>query len=605
MNGRSGSLALFPERKMPDYFNRTHTVMIKNLNLFILLAMSAIFCMCDKGDYVYLYQVDPLIKVLKERNYFREETDTIRIARGEVASVQIVVKGLTEIKNMQASIIGISSDHSTLEGATAGWVGYVHVGRSYNPPSKDIIRSVSGYFPDPILTDSAFSIKPDEVQPLWISIPTDSATIPGLYKGTVKITGEVGKKTETWFKDFYIRVYPVTLGKSPLYITNWSAHFSPVILSYLNNNEPVEAYSPLYWELIRIHAEIMASHRQNVHRIFPIWHTLYTYNEGEYTFDFSRFDKEVEIFDAVGALERIEGGHLAWRSGAWDDPFFVEVPLPDNEVTRKLRKSPNPKEVENGFRFTLLPVEDERAKNFITQFMPALKKHLEQKGWLDRYVQHIADEPTAKNALSYVTISNYIHTFLPGVKVLDAVLTSKELSGAIDIWVPVLNVLHNDYDFYQDLKKEGKEIWFYTCVGPRGNYANRFIELPLIQTRYLHWINYKYDVAGYLHWGLNYWVKDQLNADASRDRGRLPAGDNCIIYPGYRKLYSSIRFEAMRDGIDDYQLLKMLEQKNPDKVKEFTNAVILNFNDYDSSISHFRTIRKEILELLSENNQIQ
>lgn len=574
--------------------------MNKKSVLLVLLLIVAVFHSFGKDKQLYLYQVDPLVKVLKERTYFRDEIDTIRVARGEVASVQIVVQGLTEVENMQATVTDISSGSSKLTGETAGWVGYVHVGRSYSPPSNDIIRSSSGYFPDPILPDSAFSIKPGEVQPLWISVPTDAATTPGMYKGTVKITGEVGKKKETWFKDFYIRVYPVTLGKSPLHITNWSAHFSTVTLSYLNNNQPVEAYSPLYWELIEMHADIMASHRQNVYRVFPVWQTQYTYNDGQYTFDFSRFEKEVEIFNATGTLERIEGGQLAWRSGAWDDPFFVEVPLPDNEETRKLRASPNPHTVEKGIRFVLLPVEDERAKNFITQFMPALKNILEKKGWLDKYMQHIADEPVVKNADSYVTISNYVHEALPGVRVLDAVMTSKELAGAIDTWVPILNVYHNDYAFYQDLKKEGKEIWFYTCVAPKGNYANRFIEQPLSQTRYLHWINYKYDATGYLHWGLNFWVKDQLNADASRDRGRLPAGDNCIIYPGYRKLYTSIRFEAMRDGIDDYQLLKMVEKKDSKKAKSFVDSIIVNFNEYDGSVAFFRGIRKQMLDFLSQ-----
>lgn len=554
----------------------------------------------SKEKFVSIYQVDPLIKVLKEQSFFKDEVDTIRIARGETGSIQIVVKALAGIKNMRAVVTNISSSQAAIDGASAGWVGYVRVGRSYNQPSKDLIRSLSGYFPDPILPDSAFSVEYGEVQPLWISIPTNKNTTPGLYKGTVKITGMIGKKNHVWSKDFYIKVYPVTLGKSPLYVTNWSAHFNPVILSYLNHNNPVEPYSPLYWELIRIHAEMMASHRQNVHRIFPIWHTLYKYENGKYLFDFSRFDREIEIFEKAGALERIEGGHLAWRSGAWDDPFFVEVPLPDNEESRKLRLSPNPQKVENGIRFTLLPVEDERAKNFITQFMPALKQHLEQKGWLDKYMQHIADEPVAKNASSYVTISNYIHKYLPGVKVLDAVLTSKELEGSIDIWVPQLDILHKDYNFYTDLRKKGKEIWFYTCVGPRGNYANRFIELPLIQTRYLHWINYKYNASGYLHWGLNYWVEDQLNSDASRDRGRLPAGDNCIVYPGYKKIYTSIRFEAMRDGIDDFQLLKKVEERDPRKAKSFVDAIIVNFNEYDGSVALFRKIRKQILEFLSE-----
>ena len=185
------------------------------------------------------------------------------------------------------------------------------------------------------------------------------------------------------------------------------------------------------------------------------------------------------------------------------------------------------------------------------------------------------------------------------VKILDAVLTSKELAGTIDVWVPVLDVLHRDYAFYQDLQKQNKEVWFYTCVMPRGNYANRFIELPLIQTRLLHWINFKYDITGYLHWGLNYWEKDQMHIDASRDRGKLPAGDHCIVYPGYRKLYTSIRFEAMRDGIDDYQLLRMVEAMDSAKAKGFANNLVLNFDSYDNSVTHFRKVRKEMLDFLA------
>ncbi|MDD4728649.1 MAG: DUF4091 domain-containing protein [Dysgonamonadaceae bacterium] len=570
--------------------------------VFWITLLFIIFNACNRGEDLKMYQIDPLYKVFKERSYFQDEIDTIQVVRGEVASIQIVVKALEDLNDMEVSVGQIVSDNpsGSLSNAEAGWVDYVRVGRSYYPPSRDIIRSISDYFPDPIITDSAFSINSGEVQPIWISIPIDKAANPGLYTGTVVITGKVGTNKRKWTKDFFIRVYPVTLETSPLFVTNWSAHFNPMVLSYMNNNEPVELYSDFYWELVKMHADIMASHRQNVHRIYPVWHTKYTYVDGKYTFDFTRFDKEAEMFDKVGALKRIEGGHLAWRSGNWDSPFYVEVPLPDDEDTRKLSPGVNYLKVENNIRFVKLPIEDKRTQNFLDQFLPALKDHLIQKGWLDRYMQHIADEPTDKNSESYRLISNYVKKHLPEVKILDAVLTSKELAGTIDVWVPVLDVLHKDYTFYEDLQKQNKEVWFYTCVVPRGNYANRFIELPLIQTRYLHWINFKYDITGYLHWGLNYWEKDQLNIDASRDRGKLPAGDNAIIYPGYRKLYTSIRFEAMRDGIDDYQLLKMVQAKDPVKARSFANSLIYSFDNYDNSVTYFRKVRKQMLEFLSQ-----
>ncbi|MDD7456101.1 MAG: DUF4091 domain-containing protein [Bacteroidales bacterium] len=567
----------------------------------LLLASRLLTLLHLAGDELKLYQVDPLQKVFKETVYLVDQVDTIRAACGEYATVQIVMKARQEIRDIGLKVVGIQSETGArLEGATVGWVGYVPIGRSYSDPAPDIIRTLSGYFPDPILTDSLFTAEAGEVQPLWITIPVNAIATPGLYAGKIEITGKIKQRTHTWNKTFYIRVYPVRLGKSPLLMTNWSSHFDSSSMRFLNNGQPVERYSPLYWDLISLYAKTMSEHRQNVFRIFPTWHTLYTLDaDGKYTFDFSRFDREVEIYEKEGALRLIEGGHLAWRSGTWNSDFYVEVPLRDDEESHSLHASPCPQKVENGLRFVILPVNDPRAKNFLTQFLPALRSHLSEKGWLDKYVQHIGDEPTAQNAESYAKISTYIRKYMPGVRLIDAVLASKELAGTIDIWVPVLQVLHHNQGFFQDLKKQGKEVWYYTCTNPRGNYANRFIELPLIKTRYLHWINFKYDLPGFLHWGLNFWNDDPFHSTASRDAGKLPAGDHAIIYPGYRKIYSSIRYEAERDGIDDYQLLRMLEKKDPAKAYALANGLIMNYDNYDTSIPFFRKTRKELLEALS------
>ncbi len=43
----------------------------------------------------------------------------------------------------------------------------------------------------------------------------------------------------------------------------------------------------------------------------------------------------------------------------------------------------------------------------------------------------------------------------------------------------------------------------------------------------------------------------------------LPGGDCWICYPAYKNIYPSIRLEAMRDGIVDYELLKMYSERFP------------------------------------------
>lgn len=570
--------------------------------IFALTASINILSARAKGDdLLRMYQVDPLQKIFKESTYLIDDVDTIRVARGGYASIQIVIKGLEDLTDIEVHVKNIQNEgKSTLKEASAGWVGYVRLGRTYSNPSSERLYSTSGYFPDPILTDSLFSLASGEIQPLWITVPIDSDAEPGLYQGSVEVNGKHKKKNFRSEKTFFIRVYPITLGKSPFFFSNWSAHFSPVTLSYLNGGKKVDFYSQDYWDLIELHAKVMVEHRQNVFRVFPVWHTLYTFNDGKYTFDFSRFDHEVEIYESLGALTLIEGGHLAWRSGNWQSDFYVETPIPDDDGSRSLPAGVCPQKVENGLRFVKLPLSDERAKNFLRQFLPALKEHLRQKGWLDKYVQHIGDEPIESNAESYVDICHFVHEHMDSVRLIDAVMTSKELEGSVDISVPILSTLHRDWDFYQEKKKEGEEIWFYVCTNPRGNYANRFIELPLLQVRYLHWINFKYDLPGFLHWGLNFWDgPDALNSSASRDRGKLPAGDHCVVYPGYRKLYTSIRFETERDGIDDYQLLRMLQDKDPAAARSIVDSIILGFNSYDGSISFFREAHKKLLEKLS------
>ena len=119
-----------------------------------------------------------------------------------------------------------------------------------------------------------------------------------------------------------------------------------------------------------------------------------------------------------------------------------------------------------------------------------------------------------------------------------------------------------------------------------GNFANRYVTLPLIKTRLLHWINYKYGSPGYLHWGFNAWgANGDPFGDVSAPANDWPGGDSHIVYPGYRKLYPSIRLAAMRDGIRDYDLLKMVEARDSIRAQAFVNAIIFDFDRYDTSVS--------------------
>ena len=125
----------------------------------------------------------------------------------------------------------------------------------------------------------------------------------------------------------------------------------------------------------------------------------------------------------------------------------------------------------------------------------------------------------------------------------------------VEVWVPKLPLYYEWQDDYERARKDGAELWFYTCCDPYGRFPNRCVDFPAIKTRIIHWLNWRYNVAGYLHWGLTAWTDDPY---ATATRYAYPPGESWIVYPGPNGPVDSMRYEALRDGIEDYEYLWLL-----------------------------------------------
>jgi len=530
--------------------------------------------------------VDPLEKIFRETAFFPGAGAEADVARGEHASFQFALRSTGILRGFKAEATEFRSDNGRLEPARIGYVGYVRMGRTTAESGRDRLYSPSGFYPDPILPAPPAELPPLTTQPVWVSIPVPKEAPPGLYKGTIALTGTLDGRSFRTSRECAVRVYPPVIEKTRLWVTNWFSTEADR-LSLMNGGRPVEPYSERYWELLRALARAMADYRQNVALIPPLELTAYTLDNGRYGFDFARFDKTVGIFIEEGVIGRIEGGHIGGRESTWLTPFVVSVP----EVSGA-----------GAVEFRRYPISDERAVRFYSQFLPALAAHLAEKGWTDIYMQHLADEPIEENFASYVEIARFVRQYAPGLKIIEACHT-RNLADLLDVWVPQLNFFDTDNAFYAETAAKGDEVWFYTCVFPQGEYANRFIEQPLIKTRLLHWINFRYASPGYLHWGFNWWTDDPFNETTriQTESGLvLPAGDSWIVYPAQGRVLSSIRLEAMRDGIVDHELLCRLAEKRPDEAKELARQVVYGFTQYDINVPAFREKRKTILKLLGE-----
>jgi hypothetical protein len=570
-------------------------VMTKNLFFGFAAIILALIQACGPGNREAAIQfeyVDPLEKVLAESAYFPKREALSEVVRGEHASLQFAVRSSETISGLTVKVSEISNGSVALPDARAGFVGYVKVGRTIWDYSRDRIVSPSGYYPDPILEEESINVAFGNTQPVWVTIPVPADAVDGMYTGKVTLTGRAGGKAFSVSRDFAVKVYPVVVEKTSLWVTNWFS-LDTARIKWMNGGVPFEPWSEQHWGYIRELARMMGEYRQNVARISPLDLAVYTFADANWTIDFSRFSRVVDIFKEEGVIGMIDGGHIGARYNeqviGWGRaPFYVRVPGADQGGERN---------------YDLLPISDPQAKGFYRDFFRALKEELVKKGIENSYLQYIADEPTSENVASYLEIARYVKEIWPEVRIIEAT-HSKDLEDVVDIYVPQLDFMHKDYTFYNEINKKGngKQAWFYTCLSPKGEYANRFIELPLLKTRYIHWLNFRYNIPGYLHWGLNQWRHDPWGEQTSINYAGniLPGGDSWIIYPKDGKLLSSVRYEAMRDGIVDYELLKMLEAKNPEKAREIAGKVIFGFDRYDNNVDAFRKHRREVMELLSQ-----
>lgn len=524
--------------------------------------------------------VDALVKLLPEGSIPRDSAQEafIEAARGEYESAQIVATG-DEEGALLVSASPLSGPPGRRPSVQVRFAGYVPVSRGTgHTPDHLLVARPPAEIPDPLLEDTSIMLKPGRAQSVWVTVRVPEDCQPGEYRGSIVLTAP-DSEVEVPLR---VRVREVAVpAERSLYITNW---FS---VENIASAAGVQPWSEGHWKLLEAWARLMADYRQNV-VITPLMSLIVAHEDadGRLRFDFSRLDQWIRVFDEAGALGLIEGGHLGGRS-EWEAPDFdaarpVTV-LPDGSLKR----------------WEPVKVTSAAQREFLSQFLPALRDHLRQIGWLDRYVQHLVDEPITVNAESYNRLAAMVREFAPEFRIIDATMC-REVAGSVDIWVPQPQEIAAHWDFFQERKSKGEQVWFYTCLSPTSGYMNRMVDYHLLPVRLLHWQNFRYDLPGYLHWGLNHWREDPFRNLEPLLSGEtyLPPGDTHIVYPGKYGPLSSIRLEAMRDGIEDYELLRLLALKDRKAADRICASVVRSMTDYTVDPTEFRRARSRLLDEL-------
>jgi len=236
----------------------------------------------------------------------------------------------------------------------------------------------------------------------------------------------------------------------------------------------------------------------------------------------------------------------------------------------------------------------------ITQMAVRIIATMREDGWEKQWLQAIIDEPTDEYVDRYEQAAALLRSLKPDIQLLEATMTVK-LSGIVNVWCPQVQEYQAHTEFFNGRKAAGDQVWVYTCLSPGGPWLNRLLDQERLRPVYIAWACEKFDLQGFLHWGLNHHGDqpyERLVVYHDGPLAFLPAGDSHIIYPGKQGPLSSQRFEAHRIGMEDYELLRELKSKAPDKGSSIIDRVVRAFNDYDKDVTTYRKTRALLLQTL-------
>lgn len=199
--------------------------------------------------------------------------------------------------------------------------------------------------------------------------------------------------------------------------------------------------------------------------------------------------------------------------------------------------------------------------------LEVLTAHLRRKGWLRRTYVYLYDEPARRDWDKVWGAAQLLQSVAPDLARLDSIQPEPELQGAVTIWCPNIEAAALYAHRIPARQAAGEEVWWYTCAVPTYPYPNLLLDDDGDGPRLLCWLQARLGVTGSLyintiHWGpegWDPWQRAVISMEGVRNNhdGLLmySAGEGADCYP-----VTSVRLEALRDGMEDWELLQTLRE---------------------------------------------
>lgn len=482
-----------------------------------------------------------------------DRTLELTTVRNEQASAQIAVSSTDNISNLQASVSDFTDDNGHVISSSqvqVRYVDYISVEKQSRGSSVQAVagRAISGgVVADPLLEISKIDVPADHVQPIWFTFDIPKAVQPGVYHGKITI------QTENYQNITYnlkLTVNDVTIPDPENYEFHLDVWMNPNAIAAAYN---VREWSEAHWALIKKYFEDLASHGQSTITTTIVqnpwrvgWNdwkpqtatgydtmVQWKYDGENWTFNYSIFDRYVQTGLDAGVGPYITAYSLLEFRGDIQRMTYLDERTGET-VTKKTQ------------------VGDPFWKKAWTAFLNDFSDHLKSKGWLDQTYLAFDERPAhiiseVINLLENVAPEFLDQTQMAGTK--DVSKYAQNLSLSID------SLKQASQKWIKERRKNGKTTTYYVWAGD--HHPNTLTFSPAVESRMMAWVAADYKLDGFLRWAYNSWPHDVFNNPVYA----FTQGDEYFVYPGENGPMSSIRWELLKEGIEDYELMHMLREK--------------------------------------------
>ena len=224
----------------------------------------------------------------------------------------------------------------------------------------------------------------------------------------------------------------------------------------------------------------------------------------------------------------------------------------------------------------------------LESYCTQLEKHLAQMNLLDEAYVYWFDEPSPDQYGFVMNGFEKLKRYCPKIQRMLTEQPEPQLAGGPNIYCVISNLYR--HDDAEKRRKFGDKFWWYVCTGPKAPYCTLFIDHPGTEMRVWLWQSWQRNIEGILVWQSNYWTSSAAYPDQPQNPYEDPMGwtsgystpkgekrpwgngDGRFIYPPLAAAdaqpagpvlegpVDSIRWEILRDGIEDYEYLAILKR---------------------------------------------